>query len=58
MLKKNGKLIYNTFFSDEMGINLSQTHIKKAWSLPWKIVEVEKPKKKSGITIVIGVFLP
>lgn len=32
-LKKVGKLIYRTFFSDEMGIELNRAHKNRAWQL-------------------------
>ena len=41
MLSDEGKLIYRTFFSDEMGMELNKTHKSKAWQLP-----NEKIKKK------------
>ena len=31
MLETNGEKIYETFFSDEMGIKLSEAHPKKTW---------------------------
>ena len=45
MLRKNGEKIYNTFFSDEMGINLSEAHINKAWAPAGTRMEIEKPRK-------------
>ena len=41
MLSDEGKLVYRTFFSDEMGIELNQTHKTRAWQLP-----TEKISKK------------
>ena len=41
MLSDDGKLIYRTFFSDEMGIDLYKTHKTKAWQNP-----SEKMRKK------------
>lgn len=34
MLFDDGNLIYRTFFSDEMGIELNATHKSKAWQFP------------------------
>ena len=34
MLSNEGKLIYRTFFSDEMGIELMKIHKTKAWQIP------------------------
>ena len=34
MLYDEGKLIYRTFFSDEMGIDLTKTRKNRAWQLP------------------------
>lgn len=42
MLSDEGKLIYRTFFSDEMAIELNKTHKTKAWQLP-----TEKIRKKN-----------
>ena len=41
MLSQDGKLIYRTFFSDEMGIDLTQTIQKKVWQ-----TSTEKFKRK------------
>lgn len=41
MLAHGGKLIYRTFFSDEMGIVLNKVHKTKAWQIP-----AEKIKRK------------
>jgi len=38
-------MIEETFFSDEMGIRLSDTKIKKAWGEPSKKLKVEKPQE-------------
>ena len=45
MLKRKGAPINETFFSDEMGIKLSQAMPKKAWSGPNKKVKIVKPAK-------------
>ena len=42
MLADEGKLIYRTFFSDEMGIELHRVHKNRAWQLP-----TEKLRKKN-----------
>lgn len=42
MLKRKGAPIDEIFFSDEMGINLSDTLTTKAWSGPRKKIKVEK----------------
>ena len=42
MLDEDGKLIYRTFFSDEMGMELNKTHKKKAWQ-----ISTEKLRKKN-----------
>lgn len=34
MLADEGKLIYRSFFSDEMGIELNYTHKARAWQIP------------------------
>lgn len=44
MLSDEGKLLYRTFFSDEMGIELFKAHKNKAWQFP-----TEKIKKKSAV---------
>lgn len=36
MLSEDGKLIYRTFFSDEMGIELGKAHKTRAWQFPSK----------------------
>ena len=43
MLADEGKLIYRTFFSDEMGIELHRVHKNRAWQLP-----TEKLRKKNA----------
>jgi hypothetical protein len=45
MLKRKGAPIDETFFSDEMGLNLSDSMVKKAWMGPRKQIKVEKPFK-------------
>jgi hypothetical protein len=45
MLKQNGKRINNCFFSDEMGINLSDAHRSKVWIPPRKKLKVDYPTK-------------
>jgi len=45
MLNKDGEKLDQVFFSDEMGIRLSDATLKKAWGDPYKKVKVEKPKK-------------
>lgn len=42
LLAEDNKLIYRTFFSDEMGIELNQAHKTRAWQPP-----DEKFRKKS-----------
>lgn len=44
MLSCEEKLIYQTFFSDEMGIELNKMHKNKAWQIP-----AEKMRRKSTI---------
>ena len=44
MLSDDGQLIYRTFFSDEMGIELGNTRKPRAWQIP-----TEKVRKKSVI---------
>ena len=34
MLADDGKLVYRTFFSDEMGIELNSAHKSRAWQIP------------------------
>jgi len=41
MLKRNGEEIYETFFSDEMGINLKDCKKDKAWTVPGKSVHIK-----------------
>jgi len=43
MLKRKGKPIDEIFFSDEMGIRLSEAHPPMAWMGPRKKVKYEKP---------------
>ena len=45
MLKRNQSQLKNTFFSDEMGINLTDAHTDKAWNYPNKRVKVSKPRQ-------------
>lgn len=45
MLLNNGEKVYQTFFSDEMGIKLSETKKEKAWHMPRKKVKTEKPSQ-------------
>lgn len=45
MVKSRGKLLNQTIFSDEMGMNLSEAYPKRAWQNPRKKVKVEKPRK-------------
>ena len=42
MLSEDGKLIYRTFFSDEMGIDLNKTHKTKVWQ-----TSTEKVRRKN-----------
>lgn len=42
MLAEEGKLIYQTFYSDEMGIELNNAHKTRVWQIP-----SEKLKKKN-----------
>jgi len=42
MLENNGEKIYETFFSDEMGIRLSDAQQKKTWGLSYKKIKTEK----------------
>lgn len=43
MLENDGEKIYNTFFTDEMGMKLSDAHVKKAWGQPNKKIKIELP---------------
>ena len=45
MLKRRAKPIDETFFSDEMGIKLSEAHPNKAWGEPYKKIKIEIPAK-------------
>lgn len=45
MLKRKADCLYTTFFSDEMGINLSDAYQKKVWHPPNKKVKVSKPDR-------------
>lgn len=47
MLSDDGKLIYRTFFSDEMGIQLNEAHKTRVWQLP-----NEKIRKKTAAEYV------
>ena len=49
MLAYEGKLIYRSFFSDEMGIDLNRTHKTKAWQTP-----TEKVIKKNRENIKLN----
>lgn len=42
MLSEEGKLIYRSFFSDEMGVELNKGHKTKAWQVP-----TEKIRRKN-----------
>lgn len=41
MNANNGEAIYQTFFSDEMGIRLSEAHKTKGWQRPEEIMELD-----------------
>jgi methylphosphotriester-DNA--protein-cysteine methyltransferase len=41
MLEENGQRIYETFFSDEMGIKLSDAQLDKRWYKPQKKLKME-----------------
>lgn len=43
MLGKRSRKIEQTFYSDEMGIKLSETTPKKTWQTPTKKVKLQKP---------------
>ena len=43
MLENDGEKIFETFFSDEMGIKLSDMHVRRAWGQPNKKLKIEKP---------------
>jgi len=43
MTADNGDVIYQTFYSDEMGIRLSEAHKTKGWQRPGEIMELEFP---------------
>lgn len=45
MAQNEGEKIYETFFSDEMGMKLSEAYPKKTWRDPQKKVEVAQPLK-------------
>ena len=45
MLKRNQSQLKNTFFNDEMGINLTDAHTDKAWNYPNKRVKVSKSRQ-------------
>lgn len=47
MLADEGKLIYQTFFSDEMGIQLNEAHKTRVWQLP-----NEKIRKKAAVEYI------
>ena len=38
------QMIFETFFSDEMGINLSDAHQTKAWGKDHQTMEIEIPR--------------
>ena len=42
MLRDEGKVIYQTFFSDEMAIELNKTHKTKAWTLATENIRMKK----------------
>lgn len=44
MLKRKARPIETTFFSDEMGMNLSDAHPTKAWMPPLKRIKYTKPE--------------
>ncbi|HRN71343.1 MAG TPA: IS630 family transposase [Candidatus Woesebacteria bacterium] len=45
MLKRRGEPLEEIFFSDEMGMRLSEAYNKKGWTGPYKKLKVEKPRK-------------
>ena len=46
MLRQGGEKIDNAFYSDEMGIKLSDMHVKKAWvEKSAEKLKVEKPRE-------------
>lgn len=45
MLKRRARPIETTFFSDEMGINLSDTHLDRVWMPPRQRIKCTKPKQ-------------
>lgn len=49
MVRAKGKKLYNTFFSDEMGISLSDCHQKKAWAAPGQTVKNEPPEQNARL---------
>ena len=42
MISDEGKLIYRTFFSDEMGMQLNEAHKTRAWQIPTQKVKKNK----------------
>lgn len=44
MLKRKAEPIYLTFFSDEMGIKLSECYPRKLWSEPGKKIKISPPE--------------
>jgi len=55
MLEENGDMIDQVFFTDEMGIKLSETTTKMAWGLPGKKIKVTKPTKDCKVSCWGGI---
>jgi len=51
MLLDNGRKLLETFYSDEMGIYLSEAHLTKIWHKRDKEMEIEIPKGKVRVSV-------
>lgn len=54
MIKKRGQKLYQTVFSDEMGINLSDAYPKKGWAKPSKKIKYDKPGRDVRVNCWTG----
>jgi len=55
MLNANGKRIYSSVFTDEMGINLSDCYSENVWNPPRKKVKVEVPRQDIWLSCWAGI---
>jgi len=51
MLSEGGQRFYETFYSDEMGISLSDAHLNKVWRKEGKEMELEVPRENVRVNV-------